>query len=84
MTTFGEEDPCAITQLDILSALAFDKRGEYMSTGDYGGRCIIFKKCSDPAQKYEYLTEFVNQGQDFDSLLNQSIPSMVSQMVWLH
>jgi hypothetical protein len=47
MTSLGEKDSSQILQGDILSALAFDTTGKYLSIGDYGGRCIIFSENID-------------------------------------
>jgi hypothetical protein len=43
-----------------LSALSFDKTGKFLSIGDYGGRCIIFKKTIDENDglNYDYYMEF--------------------------
>ena len=42
MTNLGEPDPANITKQDLLSAIKFDKFGQYLSVGDRGGRVIIF------------------------------------------
>lgn len=47
MTSLGERDSTQILQGDILSALAFDTTGKFLSIGDYGGRCIIFSEVLD-------------------------------------
>ncbi|XP_068636692.1 serine/threonine protein phosphatase 2A 55 kDa regulatory subunit B beta isoform-like isoform X2 [Aristolochia californica] len=38
--TSGEE----VHDVDIISALEFDKRGEFLATGDCGGRVVLFKR----------------------------------------
>lgn len=46
MNSLGEPDPASISKHDLLSSIAFDKRGDFLSVGDRGGRVIIFgKKC---------------------------------------
>ena len=42
MSSLREPDPANITKQDILSSLAFDKQGQYLSVGDRGGRVIVF------------------------------------------
>lgn len=39
----GERDPASVTVTDILTALNFDKTGEYLAVGDRGGRVIVFR-----------------------------------------
>ena len=39
----GERDPSSITDTDILTAMNFDKTGEYLAVGDKGGRVIVFR-----------------------------------------
>lgn len=59
MTSLGEPDPSAISKVDLLSTIAFDKRGNYMSVGDRGGRVIIFeRKTENGHEDFDYFTEF--------------------------
>lgn len=39
----GERETSNVTDSDILSAITFDKTGDYLAVGDRGGRVIIFK-----------------------------------------
>jgi serine/threonine-protein phosphatase 2A regulatory subunit B len=39
----GERETTNVQESDILSAITFDKTGEYLAVGDRGGRVIIFK-----------------------------------------
>jgi hypothetical protein len=34
-----------ITTVDIVSAVEFNETGEYIATGDRGGRVVIFERC---------------------------------------
>lgn len=60
LTCLGEQDEKKIQQSDILSSMAFDTTGKYLSVGDYGGRCIIFQKNTDEnfQTSFDYLMEF--------------------------
>lgn len=60
MTSLGEQDSTQILQGDILSALAFDTTGKFLSIGDYGGRCIIFSEGldEDKNKTFDYYMEF--------------------------
>ncbi|XP_020269094.1 serine/threonine protein phosphatase 2A 55 kDa regulatory subunit B beta isoform-like isoform X6 [Asparagus officinalis] len=45
---FGERAPGdPVEDVDIISAIEFDRRGEYLATGDHGGRVVLFKKIND-------------------------------------
>lgn len=58
----GERDPDNITDHDVLTAINFDKTGEFLSVGDKGGRVIVFKRIRTKKRSrvddYEYFTEF--------------------------
>ncbi|XP_039142715.1 serine/threonine protein phosphatase 2A 55 kDa regulatory subunit B beta isoform-like isoform X2 [Dioscorea cayenensis subsp. rotundata] len=42
---FGERTPGEeIEDVDIISAIEFDKCGKYIATGDHGGRVVLFKR----------------------------------------
>jgi serine/threonine-protein phosphatase 2A regulatory subunit B len=49
----GERDPRNTTEQDILSTIVFDKTGEYLSVGDFGGRVIIFKRVTSNKSSVE-------------------------------
>jgi len=61
MMSLGEADTSSINKHDILSAMSFDARGNYLAVGDYGGRCIIFERTQSEGKDkddFEYITEF--------------------------
>lgn len=39
----GERDQSNVTESDVLTAITFDKTGEYLAVGDKGGRVIVFR-----------------------------------------
>ena len=39
----GERELSNVTDSDVLTAITFDKSGEYLAVGDQGGRVIIFR-----------------------------------------
>ncbi|XP_078428372.1 serine/threonine protein phosphatase 2A 55 kDa regulatory subunit B beta isoform-like isoform X2 [Wolffia australiana] len=42
---FGERAPGEqILDVDIISAIEFDRRGDYLATGDFGGRIVLFER----------------------------------------
>lgn len=38
------------TTADLLTAIEFDQNGDYLATGDKGGRVVIFEKGDDIKQ----------------------------------
>ena len=43
--SFGSEE--AIAESDTLTAVQFDHTGEYLATGDHGGRIVLFSREAD-------------------------------------
>jgi hypothetical protein len=42
---FGDKDASAdFSEADILSAVEFDPTGQYLATGDKGGRVVVFRR----------------------------------------
>lgn len=42
---FGEKDNDEeFSEADVLSAVRFDETGDYLATGDKGGRIVIFER----------------------------------------
>ena len=44
MGSLGEPNTKKLSQSDVLTAMAFDQKGEILSVGDRDGRLIIFGK----------------------------------------
>nr|XP_018677901.1 PREDICTED: serine/threonine protein phosphatase 2A 55 kDa regulatory subunit B beta isoform-like [Musa acuminata subsp. malaccensis] len=42
---FGERQPGEkVEEIDIISAVEFESRGDYLATGDHGGRVVLFER----------------------------------------
>lgn len=83
----GEPDPTLISKHDLLSAIAFDKKGEILSVGDRGGRIICFQLTDfekSGQNEFDYLTEFQAMTKSFDVLQSQDISETVTAMEWLN
>lgn len=84
----GERDPANITDHDVLSALSFDKTGEYLSVGDKGGRVIVFKRIRSKKKSrvddYEYFTEFQSHEPGFDYLKSAEIEEKINAIEWVN
>jgi hypothetical protein len=50
--------------------MAFDTKGNFLSVGDYGGRCIIFERNTDEdlQTSFDYLMEFQAHDRQIDTL----------------
>jgi serine/threonine-protein phosphatase 2A regulatory subunit B len=60
-----------VTESDILTAISFDKTGEYLAVGDKGGRVIIFRYNELKNSRYfdyRYFTEIQSHEPEFDHL----------------
>lgn len=85
MCNLGEPDPANITKQDLLSTMAFDKFGQFISVGDRGGRVIVFQRVvEDGVTDFDYLTEFQSHESAFDPLNSTQIPEKLNAMEWLN
>ncbi|GMI44336.1 hypothetical protein TrCOL_g416 [Triparma columacea] len=66
---------------DTLSACQFDGTGQYLATGDKGGRIVIFKKAEEAI--YEPYAEFQSHESDFDYLKSLEIEERINQIQFL-
>ncbi len=90
---FGSSNKAEIVDADMLSAIQFDDRGEYLGTGDRGGRVVIFKKSigkgvkSDgkvaKSSEYKFYAEFLSHEPEFDYLKSLEIEERINQVKWL-
>ena len=40
-----------LTEADVLSAVRFDEHGDYLATGDRGGRIVVFERADGSARR---------------------------------
>eukprot|EP00520_Triparma_pacifica_P010265 CAMPEP_0118634900 /NCGR_PEP_ID=MMETSP0785-20121206/1792_1 /TAXON_ID=91992 /ORGANISM="Bolidomonas pacifica, Strain CCMP 1866" /LENGTH=426 /DNA_ID=CAMNT_0006525903 /DNA_START=1210 /DNA_END=2486 /DNA_ORIENTATION=- len=79
---FGEVDGVEdVNDADTLSACQFDETGQYLATGDKGGRIVIFNKAEETA--YEPYAEFQSHESDFDYLKSLEIEERINQIQFL-
>ncbi|CAO3615103.1 unnamed protein product [Mucor hiemalis] len=57
---FGDKgDSDDVTEADIISAVEFDHTGDYLATGDKGGRVVLFERNDGKKGcEYKFHTEF--------------------------
>ncbi|XBW36530.1 hypothetical protein QEN19_002106 [Hanseniaspora menglaensis] len=44
---FGDKQDVVVTEADIITAVEFDKTGDFLATGDKGGRVVLFERNND-------------------------------------
>ncbi|KAI3686436.1 hypothetical protein L1987_80112 [Smallanthus sonchifolius] len=85
---FGERSPGEeVENIDIISAIEFDKSGDYLAVGDRGGRVVIFemetgKDVMSKHPEYRYKTEFQSHEPEFDYLKSIEIEEKINKMKW--
>mmetsp|Transcript_7388 Transcript_7388/g.16285 ORF Transcript_7388/g.16285 Transcript_7388/m.16285 type:complete len:448 (-) Transcript_7388:580-1923(-) len=81
---------------DLISAVEFDSTGEYLATGDRGGRVVIFEASKKPAQarcgntskssnddlEYRFYCEFQSHEPEFDYLKSLEIEEKINCIRW--
>ena len=71
-----------------MTAINFDKTGEYLSVGDKGGRVIIFKRIRSKKRSrvddFEYFTEFQSHEPGFDYLKSAEIEEKINSIEWIN
>ena len=67
-----------VTEADIISTVEFDHTGNYLATGDKGGRVVLFERHESKKQtcEYKFYTEF--QSHDAKIRLTSFYLQMVS------
>ncbi|KAG5458268.1 MAG: hypothetical protein BJ554DRAFT_1539 [Olpidium bornovanus] len=68
---------------DIISTVEFDHTGDYLATGDKGGRVVLFernegKKCCE----YKFHAEFQSHEPEFDYLKSLEIEEKINKINW--
>lgn len=82
---FGDKsDIDSITESDVISAVEFDHTGDYLATGDRGGRIVLFERQRDKQEscEYRFVTEFQSHDREFDYLKSLEIEEKINQIRW--
>eukprot|EP00730_Choanoeca_flexa_P014127 TRINITY_DN6061_c0_g1_i2.p1 TRINITY_DN6061_c0_g1~~TRINITY_DN6061_c0_g1_i2.p1 ORF type:complete len:542 (+),score=68.80 TRINITY_DN6061_c0_g1_i2:141-1628(+) len=74
-----------IADADIISAVRFNHDGEFLATGDRGGRVVLFERSQEEANpcEYKFYTEFQSHEAEFDYLKSLEIEEKINQIEWL-
>ncbi|KAI9251070.1 protein phosphatase PP2A regulatory subunit B [Helicostylum pulchrum] len=71
------------SETDIISAVEFDHTGDYLATGDKGGRVVLFERNeSKKSCEYRFHTEFQSHEPEFDYLKSLEIEEKINQIKW--
>jgi serine/threonine-protein phosphatase 2A regulatory subunit B len=83
----GERDTTNVMDSDVLSAINFDKSGEYLAVGDKGGRVIIFRYIELKNSRYfdyRYFSEIQSHEPEFDHLKSIELDEKINSLEFLH
>ncbi|KAI5951484.1 CDC55 [Candida jiufengensis] len=85
---FGDKgDIDNITEADIISTVEFDSTGDFLATGDKGGRVVLFERNQSKDKKqnceYKFYTEFQSHDAEFDYLKSLEIEETINKIKWL-
>ena len=81
---FGDKgDVEDITEADIISTVEFDNTGDYLASGDKGGRVVLFERNhSKKGCEYKFYTEFQSHEPEFDYLKSLEIEEKINKIKW--
>ncbi|KAJ7097160.1 WD40-repeat-containing domain protein [Mycena belliarum] len=72
-----------ITEADIISAVEFDSTGNFLATGDKGGRVVLFERNhTKKSCEYKFFTEFQSHEPEFDYLRSVEIEEKINKIRW--
>jgi serine/threonine-protein phosphatase 2A regulatory subunit B len=83
----GERDTTNVMESDVLTAINFDKSGEYLAVGDKGGRVIIFRYIELKNSRYfdyRYFSEIQSHEPEFDHLKSIEIDEKINSLEFLY
>ncbi|KAF7728652.1 protein phosphatase 2A regulatory subunit cdc55 [Apophysomyces ossiformis] len=68
---------------DIITAVEFDSTGDYLATGDKGGRVVLFERNDSKKNcEYRFHTEFQSHEAEFDYLKSLEIEEKINKIKW--
>lgn len=81
---FGDKgDIEDISDADVISAVEFDATGDYLATGDRGGRVVLFERNEGKKScEYKFYTEFQSHEPEFDYLKSLEIEEKINKIRW--
>ncbi|KAL6937679.1 protein phosphatase 2A regulatory subunit cdc55 [Hanseniaspora osmophila] len=81
---FGDKADIVVTEADIITSVEFDHTGDYLATGDRGGRVVLFERNLNSKKhcEYKFMTEFQSHDAEFDYLKSLEIEEKINQIKW--
>jgi len=77
------EDITEASAADIISTVEFDQTGNYLATGDKGGRVVLFERNETKKTcEYKFHTEFQSHEPEFDYLKSLEIEEKINKIKW--
>lgn len=69
---------------DIITTVEFDQTGDYLATGDRGGRVVLFErnKSKKNSCEYRFHMEFQSHDAEFDYLKSLGIEEKINKIKW--
>ncbi|EEH10272.1 phosphoprotein phosphatase subunit 2-beta regulatory [Histoplasma capsulatum G186AR] len=85
LSTFATDsaDASRFPTADIISTVEFDHTGNYLATGDKGGRVVLFERNETKKTcEYKFHTEFQSHEPEFDYLKSLEIEEKINKIKW--
>ena len=82
----GERESSNVSDTDVLTAMNFDKTGEYLAVGDKGGRVIVFRYTDLKNSRYfdyRYFSEIQSHEPEFDHLKSLELDEKINSIEFL-
>jgi serine/threonine-protein phosphatase 2A regulatory subunit B len=77
-----------VGEADVISCVEFDGTGDFLATGDKGGRLVIFQRNRDSKnsrrEEFNLYSTFQSHESEFDYLKSMDIEEKINQIRWLH
>ena len=73
--------------MDVLTAMTFDKSGEFLAVGDKGGRVIVFRYTDLRNSRYfdyRYFSEVQSHEPEFDHLKSLELDEKINSLEFLN
>lgn len=70
--------------LSLQSTVEFSHSGDYLATGDKGGRVVLFERAGNSKKgcEYKFYTEFQSHEPEFDYLKSLEIEEKINRIRW--
>lgn len=86
LQVFGDKGQVEeISEVDLISTVTFDDTGEFLATGDKGGRVVLFDRnnSKNGNSTFNFFTEFQSHEPEFDYLKSLEIEEKINKIQWL-